>query len=84
MKFCRFNQIEGANEICSHEPSLNINPVSQWSLCTIVTDPGLLRGGTANPRGRGGPTYDYDFAKFSQKRHEIERGKNSSQRQFSG
>ena len=34
-----------------------------------VTDPGFPRGGAPTPRG--GPTYD--FAKFSQKMHEIER-----------
>ena len=33
-----------------------------------VADPGFRRGGGANPRGA--PTYD--FAKFSQKLHEIE------------
>ena len=35
-----------------------------------VADPGFPRGGGANPPG-GAPTYD--FAKFSQKLHEIER-----------
>ena len=35
-----------------------------------VADPGFPRGGGANSRG-GAPTYD--FAKFSQKLHEIER-----------
>ena len=35
-----------------------------------VADPGLPRGGGANSPG-GAPTYD--FAKFSQKLHEIER-----------
>ena len=34
-----------------------------------VADPGFPRGGGAN--SRGAPTYD--FAKFSQKLHEIER-----------
>ena len=34
-----------------------------------VADPGFPRGGAPTPRG--GPTYD--FAKFSQKLHEIER-----------
>ena len=36
-----------------------------------VTDPGFPRGGGANPPGGGAPLYD--FAKFSQKMHEIER-----------
>ena len=36
-----------------------------------VADPEFPRGGGANPRGGGAPTYD--FAKFSQKLHEIER-----------
>ena len=36
---------------------------------TSVVDPGFPRGGGANPRG--GATYD--FAKISQKLHEIER-----------
>ena len=48
------------------------------SLCRIpsetpnnpVADPGFPRGGGANSPG-GAPTYD--FAKFSQKLHEIER-----------
>ena len=35
-----------------------------------VTDPGFSRGGGANTRGQA-PTYD--FAKFSQKLHEIEK-----------
>ena len=35
-----------------------------------VADPGIPRGGGANSPG-GAPTYD--FAKFSQKLHEIER-----------
>ena len=35
-----------------------------------VADPGFPRGGGANSPG-GAPTYD--FAKFSQKLHEIER-----------
>ena len=37
---------------------------------TSVADPGFPRGGGANSPG-GAPTYD--FAKFSQKLHEIER-----------
>ena len=37
-----------------------------------MADPGFSRGGGANPRGVGGvPTYD--FAKFNQILHEIER-----------
>ena len=36
-----------------------------------VADPGFPRGGGANYPGGGAPTYD--FAKFSQKLHEIER-----------
>ena len=36
-----------------------------------VADPGFPRGGGANSPGGGAPTYD--FAKFSQKLHEIER-----------
>ena len=37
-----------------------------------MADPGFPRGGGANsPGGGGAPTYD--FAKFSQKLHEIER-----------
>ena len=35
-----------------------------------MADPGFPRGGGTNPLG-GGPTYD--FAKFSQKLHKIER-----------
>ena len=39
---------------------------------SAVADPGFPRGGDANSSGGGGvPTYD--FAKFSQKQHEIER-----------
>ena len=34
-------------------------------------DPGFPIGGGANPRGGGAPTYD--FAKISQKLHEIEK-----------
>ena len=37
----------------------------------LVTDPGFPRGGGANSRGGGAPTYD--FAKFPQKLHGIER-----------
>ena len=37
---------------------------------SAVVDPGFPRGGGSNPPG-GSPTYD--FAKFSQKLHEIER-----------
>ena len=37
---------------------------------SAVADPGFPRGGSANSPG-GAPTYD--FAKFSQKLHEIER-----------
>ena len=37
---------------------------------SAVTDPGFPRGGGANSPG-GAPTYD--FAKISQKLHEIER-----------
>ena len=37
-----------------------------------VADPGFPRGGGANPRGGGGPP-TYDFAKFFQKLHRIER-----------
>ena len=41
-------------------------------ICTSsVADPGFPSGGGANPPGGGMPTYD--FAKFSQKLHEIER-----------
>ena len=36
-----------------------------------VADPGFPLGGDANPRGGGAPTYE--FAKFSQKMHAIER-----------
>ena len=36
-----------------------------------VADPGFPRGGGANSPGGGAPTYD--FAKISQKPHEIER-----------
>ena len=36
-----------------------------------VADPGFPRGGGANSPGEGMPRYD--FAKFSQKLHEIER-----------
>ena len=36
-----------------------------------VADPGFPRGGGANSPGGGAPTYD--FAKISQKLHEIER-----------
>ena len=39
-------------------------------LSSAVADPGFPRGGGANSPG-GVPTYD--FAKFSQKLHEIER-----------
>ena len=38
---------------------------------TTVADLGFFRGGGANSPGGGAPTYD--FAKFSQKLHEIER-----------
>ena len=34
-------------------------------------DPGFPVGGGANPRGGGAPTYD--FAKFCEKLHEIEK-----------
>ena len=37
-----------------------------------VADPGFPRGGAANSLG-GGVVPTYDFAKFSQKLHEIER-----------
>ena len=33
--------------------------------------PGFPVGGSASPRGRGAPTYD--FAKFCEKLHEIEK-----------
>ena len=46
--------------------ALSPNPITE-----IVADPGFLWGGGANPPGRGAPTYD--FAKISQKLHEIER-----------
>ena len=40
-------------------------------ICTLsVADPGFPRGGGTNPPGEA-PTYN--FAKFSQKLHEIER-----------
>ena len=41
-----------------------------WIESRSVADPGFPRGGGANSPG-GAPTYD--FAKFSQKLHEIER-----------
>ena len=43
----------------------------EFSIYTSVADPGFPRGGGANSRGGGAPTYD--FAKYSQKLHEIER-----------
>ena len=43
----------------------------QTTSIKAVADPGFPRGGGANSPGRGAPTYD--FAKFSQKLHEIER-----------
>ena len=36
------------------------------------TDPGISAGEGANPRWEGGRSPTYDFAKFSQKLHEIE------------
>ena len=41
------------------------------SMYKTVADPGFPRGRGANSPGGGAPTYD--FAKFSQKLHEIER-----------
>ena len=38
-----------------------------------MADPGFPRGGGANSPGVGVGTPTYDFAKFSQKLHEIER-----------
>ena len=38
-------------------------------MTSSMADPGFPRGGGANPRGGGAPTYD--FAKFSQKLHEL-------------
>ena len=38
-----------------------------------VADPGFPRGGGANSPGGGGGAPTYDFAKISQKLHEIER-----------
>ena len=40
-------------------------------VASSVVDPGFPRGGGADSGGGGAPTYD--FAKFSQKLHEIER-----------
>ena len=48
---------------------VNIVTVRNSSCGKLVADPGFPRGGSAN--SRGAPTYD--FAKFSQKLHEIER-----------
>ena len=51
----------------------NLYSLSNISFAVVtytVADPGLPRGGGANSPG-GAPTYD--FAKFSQKLHEIER-----------
>ena len=45
---------------------------SQAWLIIAVADPGFPRGGGANSPG-GGEAPTYDFAKFSQKLHEIER-----------
>ena len=45
-----------------------------WSISLLllaVADPGFPRGKGANSSGGGEPTYDFD--KFSQKLHEIER-----------
>ena len=39
-------------------------------ICESVADPGFPRGGDANSPGVSWP---YDFAKFPQKLHEIER-----------
>ena len=47
--------------------SLMLSPMSSQT----VADPGFLPGGTPILRGWGAPTYD--FAKISQKLHEIER-----------
>ena len=48
-----------------------MNPVNdKYFVAISVADPGFPRGGGANSPG-GAPTYD--FAKFSQKLHEIER-----------
>ena len=44
--------------------------IRQFSQYLTVADPGFPRGGGANSPG-GAPTYD--FAKFPQKPHEIER-----------
>ena len=47
-----------------------LKDISPFCGATAVADPGFPRGGGANSPG-GAPTYD--FAKFSQKLHEIER-----------
>ena len=51
---------------------------SNWSFVYLnailslgVVDPGFPHGGGTNPRGEGAPTYD--FAKKSQKLHEVGR-----------
>ena len=42
--------------------------------CLAVADPGFPKGGAPTLGGLGGEeTSTYDFAKFSQKLHEIER-----------
>ena len=40
--------------------------------CRAVADSGFLQGGSANPTG----AKTYDFAKYSQKLHEIEKNLN--------
>ena len=62
-------------EYCPHEDLQNYARKRDLSfdmkLEITAADPGFPRGGRQLPRGGGAPTYD--FAKFSQKLHEIER-----------
>ena len=55
-----------------HESSSRVLIRERNKIRQSVADPGFHRGGAPTLRGGGG-ALTYDFAKFSQKLHEIER-----------
>ena len=53
-----------------HGTNLVLHSITKY---LTVADPGFPRGGGTNCPGGGGGAPTYDFAKFPQKLHEIER-----------
>ena len=55
--------------------TISLSIICTSSLLYLLTgaDPGFPVGGFANPRVRGGGLPTYDFAKFCEKLHEIEK-----------